>query len=86
MDLKDNTAVETVKMNVFGLIQNMSSQTAKEKYLKLLATKIEGSFSAIVRDYENFSKTLVNQGYEEDFFDSPIEFLPADEKEKNQEL
>lgn len=82
MDLKDNTAVETVKMNVFGLIQNMSSQTAKEKYLKLLATKIEGSFSAIVRDYENFSKTQVNQGYEEDFFDSPIEFLPADEKKR----
>lgn len=81
-NLKDTIAVEAIKNNVFHLIQSMPSQTAKEKYLKQLASKIEGSFSAIVRDYESYAQSLAPLSYEEDSFDAPIEVLPLEEKER----
>ena len=81
VNLKDSSEVEAVKLKVFELIKKMPSQTAKEKYLKLLANRIEGTVAAITNDYASYTKREIPlPEVEDDFFDSPIEFLPVEEK------
>lgn len=51
VNLNDSMVLETVKNNVFNQINQMPSQTAKEKYLELLAKRIGSSLQAILKDY-----------------------------------
>ncbi|MDE6415214.1 MAG: DNA primase [Anaeroplasmataceae bacterium] len=84
VNLKDSFVVETVKTTVFEQIQNMPSQTAKEKYLELLANRINGSLNAILADYEVYTKTAspYQQPYEDTYEEEPIFLKPIEEEKK----
>lgn len=88
VNLNDSLVVETVKNTVFEQIQRMPSQTAKEKYLALLAKRISGSLEAIQKDYEAYSRTSLDVPYEEDIFDEPLSLTPVKEEQpgRNYEL
>ncbi len=80
-NLKDSFEIETIKGRVFELVRQMPSQTAKEKYLKLLAGRIESTYTAICSDYSSFTKAQpITPIVEEDIYETPIEILPIEEK------
>lgn len=76
VNLEDAVTVESVKNTVFEQIQKMSSQTAKEKYLGLLASKIHGSLQAITMDYESYSRQNNSIMNYDEYEEEPIQFTP----------
>ncbi|MDE5856135.1 MAG: toprim domain-containing protein [Anaeroplasmataceae bacterium] len=82
VNLQDALVVESVKSTVFEQIQNMPSQTAKEKYLDLLAKRINGSLSAIMADYEAYTRTTSYQPSYDDVYEEEPIFLKSIEEEK----
>ncbi|MDE7263541.1 MAG: DNA primase [Anaeroplasmataceae bacterium] len=87
VNIDDALAIEGVKQLVFEQIQKMPSQTVKEKYLSLLASRIHGSLQAILLDYNTFIKSAYVP-LEEEPWEEGIDF-PQIKKEnqfKNYEL
>ncbi|MCM1131820.1 MAG: DNA primase, partial [Anaeroplasma bactoclasticum] len=84
VNLEDALVVESVKSTVFAQIQKMSSQTAKEKYLSLLANRINSSLSAIIADYDVYTKTTSYQqpSYDDVYEEEPIFLKPIEEENK----
>ncbi len=78
VNLEDALVVETVKNTVFEQIQRMPSQTAKEKYLALLATRLQSSLQAITIDYDAYTKVNLSTPIYDDFEDEPIHFIPEE--------
>ncbi|MDE7162047.1 MAG: DNA primase [Anaeroplasmataceae bacterium] len=76
VNLEDALVVETVKNTVFEQIQRMPSQTAKEKYLALLATRLQSSLQAITIDYDAYTKVNLSTPIYYQFEDEPIHFIP----------
>lgn len=81
-DLSDSLVLETVKIEAFGLIYSMPSQTAKEKYLHLLADRIGASYESVQIDYSSYCKTTpainyVEEGDYDTFYENVNETTPA---------
>ena len=53
-DLSDYNVIENIKNEVFGLIQNMQSNTEQEDYLNRLKDDLKVSLNALKLDYENY--------------------------------
>ena len=69
-NLGDGIVVEEIKTEAFNLIKNMPSQTSKDKYLKLLSTRLNANADSIIIDYNSYCN--INQGT------YPVENYPDD--------
>ena len=69
-NLGDGIVVEEIKTEAFNLIKNMPSQTSKDKYLKLLSTRLNANAYSIIIDYNSYCN--INQGT------YPVENYPDD--------
>ncbi len=79
VDLNDSMVLETVKNNVFNQINQMTSQTSKEKYLSLLAKKTGCSLQAILNDYSGSSNII----YDDIIDEEPLILSSINEKKCN---
>lgn len=86
-DLSDSLVLEVVKKEAFGQILSMPSQTAKEKYLQLLAERIKASLESVQLDYNAYCKItpLINYPFEEypdssyeDIYETPVQKIKED--------
>ncbi len=86
-DLSDSLVLEVVKKEAFGQILSMSSQTAKEKYLQLLAERIKASLESVQLDYNAYCKITppINYPFEEypdssyeDIYETPVQKIKED--------
>lgn len=75
-DLNDSATIEAVKSAVFEEIARMPSETSKEKYLKLLAERIDSSYQAILTDFGKSSFQSVPVMDEDSFQDFEFEEYP----------
>ena len=58
-NLNDSMVIEEIKTEAFNLIYNMPSQTLKDKFLKLLSTRLNANYDSIVIDYNSYCKSFV---------------------------
>ena len=65
----DSGVIEQIKTDAFNTIVSMPSQTAKDKFLNLLAQRINASLDSIIIDYNSYCKTNVVSKPVEDYYD-----------------
>lgn len=68
-NLEDSMVVENIKNVLFGHIYNMPSQTSKEKYLKLLALRLNVSLDSITSDFNSYCNIMPNRNYVENSYE-----------------
>ena len=91
-NLNDSMVIEEIKTEAFNLIYNMPSQTLKDKFLKLLSTRLNANYDSIVIDYNSYCKSFVstypvenyddNDIFSDNFFDD-IPLIKEDDNKKN---
>lgn len=72
-NLSDGIIIEEVKAEAFNLINNMPSQTLKDKYLGLLSTRLNSNLDSIIIDYNSYCNTSAPT-YSVEYYDQPINF------------
>lgn len=70
-NLNDSIVIEEIKTEAFNLIYNMPGEVLKDKYLKILSTRLNANLDSIIIDYNSYCKPL-NNNY-------PVENYPDDE-------
>ncbi len=72
-NLEDSLVLEEIKKEAFQTINQMPSQTSKEKFLKRLSERLNISLNAILSDYNSYcsiydERNIVEEGFESDIF------------------
>ena len=71
-NLNDSIVIEEIKTEAFNLIYNMPGEVLKDKYLKILSTRLNANLDSIIIDYNSYCKPLTNNYPVENYSDEEI--------------